>query len=46
MEPFHILEKIEQRVEELFDWIRDGQIQIKDPVEFSLSEGQIAHEFM
>lgn len=35
-----------QRVKELFDWIKKEQIEIKDPVEFSLSEGREAHEFM
>lgn len=39
-------EEREQRVKELFDWIKKGQIEIKDPVEFSLSKGREAHEFM
>ncbi|MGD8426956.1 MAG: quinone oxidoreductase [Balneolaceae bacterium] len=35
-----------ERVAELFTWILDGDIQIKDPVKFKLSEGKKAHQFI
>ncbi len=34
------------RAEELFSWIQNGDITIKEPVLFRLSEGKIAHEYL
>lgn len=34
------------RANQLFSWIANGHIKIKDPVIFNLSEGQQAHEFL
>ncbi|MBB3699717.1 quinone oxidoreductase [Flammeovirga yaeyamensis] len=35
-----------QRSKELFDMISNGSVKIKKPVEFSLSDGKAAHEFL
>lgn len=39
-------EERKRRVSELFDWITGGHLEVKDPVDFKLSDGREAHEFM
>ncbi|WP_375562573.1 quinone oxidoreductase [Bernardetia sp. OM2101] len=39
-------EQRQKRAKELFDWIKEGKINIKPPVTFKLSEGKQAHEFL
>jgi len=35
-----------RRANQLFSWIEAGEIKIKDPVQFKLSEGRRAHDFL
>ncbi|WP_338768860.1 quinone oxidoreductase [Bernardetia sp. ABR2-2B] len=39
-------EQRQKRAKELFDWIKEGKINIKPPVKFKLSEGKQAHNFL
>lgn len=35
-----------ERSTELFNWVIQGKLQLKEPVTFSLSAGQLAHEYL
>jgi NADPH:quinone reductase len=39
-------EERKKRAKQLFDWIINGDIKIKQPVNFKLSEGRKAHEYL
>ena len=34
------------RAKTLYEWIKEGAIKIKDPIQFRLSEGRAAHEYL